>query len=119
MASQESEALGLFLQQHLAQIAVTQTNLSLVCNRTRDAESLKTLADGSSSVSSSAAALLDCDGSTNGVCPLCVFEADRLNALYHLVYIQTGSLGNFRSALDGIDAVFLQNSQNLCFSSLI
>ena len=116
---QKCEALGVFFQQHLAQITVAQTNLSLVSNRTRNAECLQTFTDCSSSVSSSAAALLDRNCCTNGISPLCVFEADRLNAFYHLIYVQTSSLGNFSCTFDGINAIFLQNSQNLLFSSLI
>ena len=119
MTSQECETLGVFFQQHLAQVTVTQTNFSLVSNRARDAECLQTFTDCSSSVSSSAAALLDCDSCANGISPLCVFETDRLNALYHLVYIQASCLGYFSSALNRVDAIFFQNSQNLLFSSLI
>ena len=119
VTSQECETLGVFFQQHLAQVTVTQTNFSLVSNRARDAECLQTFTDCSSSVSSSAAALLDCDSCANGISPLCVFETDRLNALYHLVYIQASCLGYFSSALNRVDAIFFQNSQNLLFSSLI
>ena len=87
MASQEREAVGLFFQKHLAQIAVAKAHFTLVGNGTGDTEGLKALADGSGRVGSFAAVFLDSDGGAYGVSPLCVFKTNRLNAFHHLIYI--------------------------------
>ena len=102
---QECEALGILFQKHFAQVSMSQTYFTLVCYRTRNTEGLKSLTDCSCSLRCFAAAFFDRDCSAYGVSPFCVFEADRLNAFYHFVYIQTCSFCYFCSFLDGIDSV--------------
>ena len=63
VASEEREALGLLVQQHRAQIAVAQTNLTLVSDGTGDAERLQTFADAGGRFRSGLNALLQRDGS--------------------------------------------------------
>ncbi len=107
------------LKEHLAEISVTETNLSLISNRTGDTESLEALSDSSSSVSSSCAALLYSDSAAYSVSPLCIFKADGLNAFNQLVDVQTLCLGDFSSLFDGANVILCENSKNLLFSSLI
>ena len=76
---------------------MAKTDLTLVSNRAGDTESLKSLTDSSSSVSSLCAALLDSDSAAYCVSPLSVLEADRLNALNELVDVKTLSLADISS----------------------
>ena len=46
VAGQEAEALGLFAQQHRAQVAVAEAHLALIGDGAGDAEGLQALADG-------------------------------------------------------------------------
>ena len=98
---------------------MAKTNLSLVSYRTRDTESLKSLTDSSSSVSSSCAALLDSDSAAYCVSPLSVLKADRLNALNELINVKTLSLAYVSTLFDSVDTVLIDNSKDLLFSSLI
>ena len=98
---------------------MTQTNLTLVSYGAGDAECLQTFTDCSSSVSGSGAALLDCDCAAYSVSPLCILEADGLNALNQLVNVKALSLGDFSSLFDGVNVILCENSKNLLFSSLI
>ena len=82
MTCQESEALGLLLQQHLTQIAVSQTYLAVICDRTGDAEGLQSLADSGCCVRRSAASLLNGDRRTYRVRPAGILETDRLDLLF-------------------------------------
>ena len=52
VASQESEAVGVLMQQHGTQVAVAQTDLALLSDRAGDGESLEALANGGGAVSS-------------------------------------------------------------------
>ncbi len=88
-------------------------------NGAGNAECLQALADSGSSVSGTRAALFDRDSAANGVRPLSVFKADRLNALYKLVDIKTLLLAHIRAFLNGVDTVFFDNSENLLFTSVI
>ena len=105
MACEEAEALGLLIQQSCAQSSMSKANLTGVCDRARDAECLKAFADCLSRVGCLAAALLDRDCGTCDVCPACVLEADRLNALDQVVDIQSGILCDLLCFLEGRDAV--------------
>ena len=76
VACQESEAGGVLAQQTSAQIAVAQTDLTLLSDRAGDGESFQTFADGSSALGSIGQAALDGDGGAQGVCPDSVIKAD-------------------------------------------
>ena len=105
MASQEAETFGVFFQKHLAQISMTKTYFSLICNGAGNAERLQSFTDGSSSICSAAASFLNCNGSANRICPAGILKADGLNFLYLVIYIQSGIFGDFFCFLDGRDAV--------------
>ena len=98
---------------------MAKTYLTTVSNGTRDAECLQADTDCCSSLGSLAAVLLDRNGSTNGVCPLCIFEADRLNAFDQLIYINAGSLCDLLALFDGRNAILFQTSKDLRLSSFI
>ena len=119
MTCQECEALCILFEEHLAEVTVAETNLTLIGNRAGDAESLKAFTDSSSSVSSSCAALLYSDSAAYSVSPLSVFKTDRLDALYKLVDVKSLSLANISTLFDRADAVFLKNSEDLLLASLI
>ena len=59
--ARKSEAGGVLAQQTSAQIAVTQTDLTLLSDRAGDGESFQTFADGSSALGSIGQAALDGD----------------------------------------------------------
>ena len=82
-----------------------QDLLSLVCNRSRDTECLKTFSDCSSSVSSSSAVFFDCDSSTYNVSPACIFKTDRLDSFYLIVNIQSSIFCDFFSFFDRSNSV--------------
>ena len=69
VACQESEAGGVLAQQTSAQVAVAQTDLTLLSDRTGDGESFQTFADGGCALGSIGQAALDGDGGTQGVSP--------------------------------------------------
>ena len=85
---QEAEALGLLAQQHRAQIAVAQTNLTLVGDGAGDAERLQ----GPSPMHSAGLAAVltpffSAIAAPKFVRPLGVFEGDGLDALHDLVSV--------------------------------
>ena len=84
---------------------MSKTYFSVVSNRTRDTECLKTLADCCSSISSLCASFLDCDCSTYCVSPASVLKTDRLNLLHLIIYIQTSIFGNLLRLFDGADTI--------------
>ena len=84
---------------------MSKTNLSVLCNRSRDTESLKTFTDGCGSLGSLSCALLDGDGSTYCVSPACILETDWLNALNHAVYIKTCVFCDLLSFFDRSDTI--------------
>ena len=84
---------------------MSKTYFSLVSNGTRDAESLKTFTDCSSSVCGTAAAFLDRDRSAYRVSPACIFKTDWLDLLYLIVYIQSGILRDLLSFFDRSNAI--------------
>ena len=100
MSCEECEALGLLLKEHLSEISVSETNLTGVSNGSGDTECLESLSDSSCSVSSLAASLLDSDGSTYGVCPLSIFEADGLDSLDQMINIKSCVFGDLFSLID-------------------
>ena len=119
MSCQECKALGIFFKEHLSEVTVSESDLTAVSDRSRDAESLKPDSDGCCSFGSLAAVLLDSDGSTDYICPLCVLKADRLDAFDEFIDVKTCSFRDLSALLDGGNAIFLQNCQYLRFSSVI
>ena len=119
MSCKECEALGLLLKEHLAKVAVSETNLTGVGNGSGDTECLESFSDSGCSIGSLAASLLDSDGSTYGVCPLSVFEADGLNALDQMINIKSCVLSDLLSLIDGPDTVLSEFGKDLGLSSFI
>ena len=119
MAGEECETLCLLAEQTCSEVTVAKTNLTVVGNRTRDAECLQTHADSLCTISSSLAAALDGDGSTANVCPLCILEADTLSVLTHLIRINTCSLANLVSLFYALDTLSVEGSENLRLATLL
>ena len=119
MSCQEAEAVRVLLQKHFAQIAMAQAYLTGIGNGSGDTECLKALSDGGGGIRGLAAALLDSDGSAHRICPTCVLEADRLNLLHLLIYIQASVLGNLLCLFDRGDAIAVQYFRNFSNTSFI
>ncbi len=115
----ECEAVRLLLEEHLAEVTVSKTDLTGVGNGARDTESLKALTDRCSSVGSLAAVLLDRDRSAYGVSPASVLKADRLNLLNLIVNVQAGVLRDLLRLFDGGDAIAVQYGIDLVNSSFV
>ena len=80
VACEKCKALCVFVQQHCTEIAVAEADFALVRNRTGDTERLKTLSDVLCGFGCIFCACLDCDRSTDGVCPNCIFKSNGLNS---------------------------------------
>ena len=76
---------------------MSKTNFSLICNRSRNTERLKSFSDCCSSISCLCTSLFDCDSSTYCVSPLSVLETDWLNSFNHLVNVKTSCFSYFCS----------------------
>src|SRR5574344_1205075 len=98
---------------------MTDTNLTVVGNRTGDAEALQTDTDSLGSLGSTLHALLDGDSSTTYVCPLGILKADTLSVLANLVRINTNTIANLISLFDILYTVFIKSSNNLLDSALL
>ena len=83
----EAEAVGVFMQEHGAEIAVAEADLPVFGYRTGNAETLQADAYRGGSVGCLGAALLYCDGGAHGVCPNRVFKTDGLGAADYLVAV--------------------------------
>ena len=119
MAGQESEALRLFAEQTGCQVSVSDTYFTVIGHRTRNTESLQTDTDSFGSVGCILASLLQCDGRTYHVSPLCIFEANHLGFFASLVRIQTSFFTDFVSLFNIFDTVFVQCSQNLLDTTVL
>ena len=76
MARQESEALGLFSEEHGAQITVALAHVSLLGHRAGNAERLQADTDGFRRVRRGLAALLNRDRAAKCIRPSGVFKRD-------------------------------------------
>ena len=119
VAGQECEAGILLGEQHSSQVAMAETYLAVVSNGTRYAESLQAFADSLGSLYSSGAALLDSDSCTQGVCPLCVLEADWLQVSYDSSRVKALLLADVSSCLNRWNVVFLTNFVDTVNTALI
>ena len=118
-ALRSGEGLGLLVQQHRAQIAVTQTNLTLVGNGTGDAERLQTLADAGSSLGGGLHALLQRNSGAQLIGPLRIFEADGLNALDDLISVNALAVVVSLQLVPIGEAVLLQNRLQLRHAAFV
>ena len=113
VTSQESEALSLLTQQTSSQVTMTNTYLTVVSHRTRDAEALQTNTDSLGSISSSLYTFLDSDSSTTNICPLGILKADTLCFLAHQIWVNTSLFTNLVGLFNTVDAILLQSCKNL------
>ena len=98
---------------------MTETNLSLIRNRTGNAEGLQTYAESFRSFRSMLATFLDCYSRANGVRPDCVFKADRLNASYYSVNVNAFVKSNLFAFFNIFNAVFGETLIDLIDSSFV
>ena len=115
----EREALRILAQQTCCEVAVADTYLTVVGDRSCDAECLQALADSLCGVGSRRAALLDCDSRAYDVCPLGILEADRLSLLAHLVGVDTFLIADALGLLDALYAVLRKHSVDVVDSALV
>ena len=115
----EAEALRLFREEHLAEVAVTETDLAVFGDGAGDAERLKSDTDCGRCVSGLDSAALDSDGAADSVCPNCVFEADGLCASDDFVAVNALCKGDILALLNGGNAVLGENRIYLIYSSFI
>ena len=108
VACQESEAGGVLAQQTSAQVAVAQTDLTLLSDRTGDGESFQTFADGGCALGSIGQAALDGDGGAQGVSPDSVIKADGLHTADDLVAVDALSEEHLVAGVQRFEAVGLQ-----------
>ena len=119
MTREEAEALGLLREEHFAEVAVAEADLSVIGDGAGDAEGLEADADGGSSVGSLGAAALDSDGAADGVSPDGVLKADGLGLSHYLVAIDALSKSDFFAFFDGRDAVLGEDRVDLIYSSFV
>ena len=119
VTSEEGEALSLRREQTCCKATVTDTNLTIVSYRTRDAECLKTFANVLSSFNSVLSLFLQCDSSTYNVSPLSVLKADHLCAFALHVRINAVRFANLVSLFNIFDAVLIKSSENLLHATVL
>ena len=119
MTCQECEALGLGREQTCCQLAVADTNLAVVGNRTGDTEALQTLTNIVGSLNSVLCLFLQSDSGTYYISPLCVLKANHLCFLTSLVRIDAGCITNLISLFDGGDTVAVQTSKDLLDTTVL
>ena len=113
VACQKSEAFGFFAQQHGSQIAMTDTYLTVVGHRTRNAECLQADADCFGSFGCVLTTFLDGDGATYNISPFGIFKTDGLGFFASLIRIETMSFADSIGFFDVFDTVGVQGSKNL------
>ena len=119
MASQERETLSFLVQQHRAQIAVADTDLTLIRDGTGDAERLQAAANAAGRVGGGLYAFLERDGRAQFIRPLDVFKADGLSALDDLVSIHAASIVESLDFLEILEAIFVQHRLKLGNTSFV
>ena len=116
---EECEAASVLGEEHSAEVAVAETDLAVVSNRTRYAESLEAFADSLSGISSLRAALLDGDCSTERIRPFCILECDRLQVLYDLIRVDALLVADLLGILDGSKTILFADFVDLINTALI
>ena len=107
MTCEEAEALCLLTEKHGAEVSVTETDLAVCGNGAGDAERLKPDSDSLCGVGSVCKPLLYCDCTAESVCPACVVECDRLNALDDSVNVDAFCKADVARVFEVLYAVFL------------
>ena len=74
---------------------MAKTNLTVVSNRTGNAERLKTYTDFFSSFGSRCNLIFNSNSTAYNISPSSVFKADWLNAFNNVISVNTGIIANF------------------------
>ena len=119
MPREEAEAFGLFAQQHGGEVAVADADLALIGDRTGDAESLQSFADGFRRVGGFGAALFDGDGGAEGVCPARILEGDGLYALHDVIGVEALFVADALRVLEIFDPVLFHDGLDLLDPSFV
>ena len=119
VAGEEGEALGVFAQEHGAQVAVAEADLAVVSDGAGDAEGLQADADIAGSFSGGSGVLLDRDRAADGVSPAGVLEGNRLSFFDDGIGIEALRFADVGAFFDAVDAVFLQHSVDLIDAAFI
>ena len=98
---------------------MAKTYFTMICNRTRYAESLEAFTNSFGSVNSLRAALLDCDSSTERICPGSVIKCDWLEILYDLACLNTFFVADFLCIFNGCDTILLADFVNFINTAFI
>ena len=119
MSGKECKAACLLAKQSGSKITMSQTYLTVICNRSRDTERLKALADGFSGLCCVLDTLLDSDGCTCYIRPLCVLKADFLGVLTHLVWVDSLGVADSLCLFEVFDSVFVESCIDLVNTTLV
>ena len=98
---------------------MADTNLTVISNRTGDAEGLKAKTDFLSSLSSTCYLILNSNSAAYNISPSSIFKADRLNALNDIVSINACFIADFLCLFNGGNAVLIKLCIYLIYSSFI
>ena len=115
----ESEAFGVFGEQHGSQVAVSDTDFAVIRDGTGDAEALETFAERLGDFAGDRLTAFDGNGGADEISPAGVLKADGLNVFDTLIDVQTFGFGDFFGFLDGGDAVVVQKLVDLSDSAFI
>ena len=96
------------MQQHGAQVAMAQADMTLLGNGAGHGEGFQALADGGGAVGGALQAALDSDGGAQGVSPDSVIKADGLNAANDLVAVDALGKEHFVAGVQRLEAVGFQ-----------
>ena len=119
VAREESEALGLLIEQHGAQVAVADTDLTLVSDGTGNTESLQAYADPFCCLCSGLRVLFHGDRRSELICPFDILEADGLCTLNDAVGIHALAVCKSLYILKALEAVLVKNGLQLRHTSFI
>ena len=119
VTSEESEALGVFIQQHRAEVAVAEADLALIGDRAGDAERLQTLADALGGFGGGLNTFLHRDRRAQLVSPLHVLEADRLGALHDGIRIHALGVGVGLHFVKVLEAILVKHRLELRHTTFI
>ena len=116
---QEAETVGLFPQQHCAQVTMSQTYLAVFCNRSRHAECLESDTDCLCCLCCLGDTLFQSDSSAQGVCPYCVFKSDWLYAFDDGLHVDSFGETQVSGFFQRGHSIFLQSCLNFRHSSFL
>ena len=119
VSCKEAEALRLLAEQHCAEVAVSETDLAVLCDRAGYAERLKSDTDSFSGVGGAGRAFLYSYGAAESVSPNRVVERYRLYALDDFFYVYALCKADISCLFEVGDSVFGEALFNACHSSFL